>query len=831
MKKHLHHIVVLLAFVLITVFFCGPMFFSGKELRQSDINNWKGMSKEIIDFKEETGEQTMWTNSMFGGMPAYQISAVYAANLVQYIDKVISLGLPTPANYIFLLMAGFYFLLITLKIDYKLSIVGAVAFAFSSYFILFVVTGHNSKAHAVAYMAPVIAGIFMTYRGKLLAGMAITALSLALELYANHLQITYYLMLVVVMLVVAEFYKAVKEKRIAKFVKGSALLGVAAMLAVLSNITNLWATQEYGKYSTRGPSELTSNLEDQTTGLDRSYITDWSFGIDESFTLLIPDFKGGASEPINKNNKDALKEVNSNFRQYVSGFGAYFGEQPFTGGPSYCGAIMVMLFLIGAFVLKGPIKWWLVSATVLSLMLSWGRNLMWFTNFFLDYVPGYDKFRAVTTTIVIAQFAIPLLGVLLLNRMINETNFFQENRKRIMYSMGFVLAITFLIVLSPGSFTDFHTQREVDQIMQSVKDQQNPQQLVDDFFVQVDLAREHIVKSDALRSFLFMLLAAALLWTFLKYRYRKEFLEFGILVLVLFDLFSVDRRYMSAEDFIKKSANAIPFPEREADRMISRDTTSYRVLNLASNIFNDASTAYYHQSIGGYHGAKLKRYKELIDYSLTPEIASITRVLQNQDSTRDRILYSQPVINMLNTKYIIYNPDAPPLRNRGALGNAWFVSDMQFVPNADSEIVAIRNFNPESTAVIDERFRSLFEGFKFTSDSSATIVQTSYKPNNLVYQTSSSSDQLAVFSEIYYDKGWNVTIDGQPASYARADYVLRAMRIPAGQHTIEWRFEPQVIRVGEKIAFTGSLFVLLLCAGAIYASLRNPSTTPPTKGD
>ena len=362
MKKYLPHFLAIIAFLVITMLYFAPLI-GGKELRQSDINNWKGMSKEILDFKEKTGESTYWTNSMFGGMPAYQISAEYGASLIQYADKIISLGLPVPANYVFLLMAGFYFLLITMKVDKKVAILGACAFAFSTYFFLFIVTGHNSKAHAIGYMAPVIAGILMTYRGRLIAGAAVTALALALELYANHLQITYYLMLVVVLYIFFELYLSVKEKRVAGFIKASSFLAVAAVLAVLSNITNLWATQEYGKYSTRGPSELTTDKENQTTGLDRDYITQWSYGVGESLTFLIPNFKGGPSAPIAITNKDALKDVDPNMKQYVTNYGSYFGDQPFTGGPVYVGAIVLLFFIIGLFVVKGPVKWYTFNSS------------------------------------------------------------------------------------------------------------------------------------------------------------------------------------------------------------------------------------------------------------------------------------------------------------------------------------------------------------------------------------------------------------------------------------------------------------------------------------
>ncbi len=821
MKKYLPHIIAIVAFIVITMLFFSPLM-GGKELRQSDINNWKGMSKEILDFKEKTGEQTFWTNSMFGGMPAYQISAEYKANLVQYLDKIVTLGLPLPANYLFLLMAGFYFLLITMKVDNKVAILGSVAYAFSSYFLLFIVTGHNSKAHALGYMAPVIAGIIMTYNGRLLLGSAITALSLALHLYANHLQITYYLMLMVAILVIAELYLSIKEKRISTFIKANAFLAVAAVFALFSNITNLWATQEYGKYSTRGPSELSADKENQTTGLDRDYITQWSYGIGESFTLMIPDFKGGASEPIGRNNKDALNDVDDNYKQYVTNYGAYFGDQPFTGGPSYVGAIVVLIFVIGLFVVKGPVKWWLLIATALSLMLSWGHNFMTFTNLFLDFVPGYDKFRAVTTTLIIAQFTIPLLAVLTVNKMVTEKDFFKKYKKQLMYAMGIVIGFTLLVAISPGSFTSFYSSKEYDQVAQSVKGQPNSEQLLDGFFSAVSAARKHIMVSDTIRSLIFLILAAGLIWTFLRYNYKKEIFIFSLLALIMMDMLTVDKRYISSDDFVKKSANAVPFPRTRANEMILQDTTkSYRVINIGANTFNDASTSYYHQSIGGYHGAKLKRIKELIDYNLEGEISIIKMVMQRPDSASLQVVYGQPALNMLNTKYFILSGDQPPLVNQGALGNAWFVSSVKFVANADSEIAAVHDFDPRTMAVIDNRYKTALDGLNLNNyDSASYIMLTDYKPNHLTYKSSSRAEQLAVFSEIFYDKGWNAYVDGKLTDYVRADYVLRAMRVPGGEHTIEFKFEPAVISVGEKISFAGSLLIILFAGFAAWKEFK-----------
>lgn len=821
MKKYLPHLIAIVSFIVITFLYFSPML-SGKEMKQSDIANWEGMSKEITDFQNKAHESTFWTNSMFGGMPAYQISAVYPFTVIKYVDNIITLGLPTPANYLFLFMLGFYFLLITLGVDKRLSIVGAVGFAFSSYFLIFIGTGHNSKVHAIGYMAPVIAGIIMTFRGKQLLGASITGLALALELYANHLQITYYLMMIVVLLGLVFLYESIIEKKLTYFLKSAALLVVVSALAVASNITNLWATQEYGKYSTRGPSELTNNKENQTSGLDRDYITDWSYGIGETFTLLIPDFKGGASEAIAKNNKEALKNVDSNYRQYVSGFGAYFGDQPFTGGPLYIGAILILLFVIGLFVVKGPLKWWIVASTALSIMLSWGKFFMSFTNFFLDNIPGYDKFRAVTTILVIAELTIPLMAILAVDKMIKEENFFAIYKKKLFLAMGIVIGFVLLVKLSPGTFTNLYTDNEYEQVSASVKGQQNSQQILDEFFVAVSSARTEIVSSDAGRSLILLILAGALIYGFVRYRFKKEFLIYGLLVLIMIDLMGVDRRYVDADSFVKKNANSSPFPESSADLAIKTDPTlSYRVLNIAANTFNDASTSYYHQSIGGYHGAKLKRYKELIDARLTKELSVLKSALQKPDSSFESVMASQSALNMLNTKYIIYNPDAAPYENKGVLGNAWFVSDIKVVPNADAEIAALDNFNPKITAIVDQRFKDQVNQVSSVEDSSASIKLTSYKPNDLVYESNSATDKFAVFSEIYYDKGWNAYIDGKKMDYARVNYVLRGMKIPSGKHQVEWKFEPEVVATGSKLTLAGSVLLILFFLGVVYKEFQS----------
>jgi len=820
MKKYLPHLIAIALFLIITLLYFAPLM-SGKEIQQSDISNWKGMAKELMDFKAKTGEQTFWTNSMFGGMPTYQISAVFAANLIQYLDKIIVDTLPSPSGLVFLYLIGFYFLLITLKIDQRVAIFGALAFAFSSFFILIIEVGHNSQAHAIGYMAPVIAGIIMSYRGRIFLGAAVTGIALALELYSNHLQITYYLMMTAGILVLIELYNAIREKRIGMFGKATAMLLIAAALAVESNITSMWATQEYGKYSTRGPSDLTNDKENKTTGLDKDYITDWSYGIGETFTLLIPNFKGGASEPISKNNKDALKNVDSNFRQNIASQSAYFGDQPFVGGTSYAGAIVCMLFLLGLFIVKGPMKWWLAAASLLSVMLAWGRNFMSLTNVFIDHAPGYDKFRTVSMMLVVAEFCMPLLAAIVLDKMLKESDFFTRNKKKVNYVLIGILGVSLLILVSPGMFTSFYTQQEYDQVVQSVKGQNIPQDTIDSFFVSLSAARKSILEADALRTFFMLILGGALVWTFVRYRYDQKYFVYGMILVVMIDLVPVARRYLNNDSFSRKKPDSAAWPMTQADQYILQDTTkSFRVLNIAVNTFNDASTSYYHQSIGGYHGAKLKRYKELIDYNLIQELTTIRTAMSQQDSTFPQKLVSQPALNMLNTKYVIYNGEAAPVINHGALGNAWFANEIRYVPNADSEIAAVNQFDPKNTVIVDQKFKEVFNGFNPSSDSAASIRLTDYKPNHLTYSSSASSDQLAVFSEIYYDKGWNAYIDGKLSSYARADYVLRAMKIPAGNHVVEFKFEPQVVATGEKISLASSALLLLMAIGFGWMEFR-----------
>lgn len=818
----------IIIFIALSIFYLSPLM-EGKKLKQGDIVNHQGMSKEISDFRNATGDEALWTNRMFGGMPAFQISVLYKTNFISYIDKAIKLWLPHPAGLIFLYLLGFYILLLTLGVDKRLSIVGAIAFAFSSYFFIIIEAGHNSKANAIGYMAPVIAGILLCFRGKYILGGIITLLFLALEINANHIQITYYLMMMVLILGIIELIYALKEKQLKPFFKAVGVMFVALFIAFGANIGNLWTTYEYGKYSTRGKSELTSDKANKTTGLDRDYATDWSYGIPETFSLLIPNIQGGESSYIN-NDKDALKKVDPKYKEAVAGMSKYWGEQPFTSGPVYAGAIVVFLFMLGLFLVKGRMKWFLLITTVLSILLAWGKHFMPLTDFFFDFIPGYNKFRAVSMIMVIAEFTIPLLAILALKEIFEKPEIIKEKIKYFYISLSLTAGIALLFWLTPSTFFSFVTENETKEINQQMNTylQQSPESEVqikeffDNIIPNLEIARITIFKSDAIRSFLFIVLGALVVWVYSRKWINKTIFVLSLAGLITLDMFIVNKRYLNNDNFVSKTKMKSTFAPSKADELILKDKElNYRVLNL-NNPFNDALTSYYHNSIGGYHGAKLKKYQELIEMRLSEEIKKLISAFSSKTldtafvSTFERI----PVLNMLNTKYIIYNPEAIPIINDNALGNAWFVDQYKLVANADSEIVALKNFNPEEMVIIDKRFENMVSSYKNPKDTASSINLVSYEPNKLEYRTKTTKEQLAVFSEIYYDKGWNVFVDGKKLPYFRANYVLRAMLIPAGDHTLVWKFEPASYYTGEKISLAFNIFFILIILGGIYMEVK-----------
>jgi len=802
-RKYLPYLVALLIFIGITLIYFSPLL-EGKRIQQSDIMQFKGASKEIADYRKATGKEPLWTNSMFGGMPAYQISVIYKGNIFGYLDTILGLGLPHPANLVFLYFLGFFILLLVMKVDPWLSIAGAIAFAFSSYFFIIIDAGHNSKAHAIAYMAPVIAGIILTLRKQYIWGGILTAIALTLEIKANHPQITYYLLLLVFILGLFELVSSVIEKRFPGFLRSLGILIVAALFAVLTNITSLWATWEYGKYTIRGKSELTVNRENKTSGLDKDYATRWSYGIGETMTLLIPDFYGGSSSARLSENSEVVKALKQNnvsqnqIRQFISYPLPlhYWGDQPGTSGPVYVGAIIVFLFILGLIIVKGPVKWWLLTATLLSVMLSWGHNFMMLTDFFMDFVPGYNKFRAVSMTLVIAEFTMPLLAILALKELFDPGQNKKKLFRSIQIALGISAGLALLFILIPGLFLSFtgpndpliqESYKFPDWLMQAVRDE-----------------RARLVRMDALRSLIYMVLAAALSWALLYSKLKKIYISFILAALILADMYVINKRYLNNDSLTTKSKVEKPFVASAADAEILKDSDpDFRVLNLSVDAFNDASTSWFHKSIGGYHGAKLRRYQEVIEQQISKN--------------------NMAVWNMLNTKYVITpGENRAPMaqRNYDALGHAWFVEGVKIVDNADQEMAALSSFNPADTAIVDERFQSFLREYTPGRETGSLIELKSYTPNRLEYQYTARKNSLAVFSEIYYPKGWNAYVDGAPTPHFRVNYILRGMVLPAGKHTVVFSFEPRVYALGETVSLTSSLVLLALILGLVFLELR-----------
>jgi hypothetical protein len=803
-KSVLPHLLVVVVFMILTIVYFNPLL-AGKAISQGDVERFKGMSKEIVDYRAKYDKEPLWTNGMFSGMPAYQISVVYPSNLVRPLIKITSLGIPHPACIIFLCMLGFYLLLLTLKVDKILAAAGAIGFALSSYFIILIEAGHNPKGYAIAYMAPVIMGILMTYRGRMWTGSAILGISLSLELASNHLQITYYLAMLSGVVVLGELVNALIKKQLSNFVKSSGMLLVAAILAVLPNITNLIVTQEYGKYTIRGGSELSDNKENKTSGLDLDYATQWSYGIGETFTLMIPNFKGGESKAIGDNEK-ALADVNPEMRQYVGqSTDQYWGDQPFTSGPVYIGALICFLFVLGMLILKDNLKWYLLAASILAIMLSWGKNYMGLTNFFMDYLPGYNKFRAVSMTLVIVEFTMPIIAILGVREIVLNPSILKEKRNSFYIALAATAGLCLLFYIMPTTFQDFFKEGEYENVSAQIKKSGASAEQIQQFMGGMETARMSIFKADAMRSFWFIILGAGLLFAYSVKAFNKNYLYAGLGLLILIDLWAVDKRYLNEKNFVSKSSMETPYLPSAADEQILKDPDPhYRVMNASLSPFQDASTSYFHKSIGGYHGAKLRRYQDLYERQISKN--------------------NMQVLNMLNAKYfIIQNQQTnEPMaqRNPGALGNAWFVKQLKWVANPDSEINALSNFDPASTAIIDQKWEKEVSEKSFSYDSTASISLKSYKADELVYATRASSAQMTVFSEIFYPLGWNAYVDGKLTPHFGVNYVLRAMIVPAGQHEVVFKFEPESYYKGEKIAMAGSILLFLFVIGGVWMQSR-----------
>ena len=813
--KYWAYIIAILAFAVISWVYFYPVM-QGKRVKQHDMEMHKGMAQELTQYRESTGETALWTNSAFSGMPAWNITAPQKTNLFQYVHKVLSIGLPSPLGSVFISMLGFFILLLVLDVGVWVSALGAIAYGFTSYLYIIIGAGHNAKAVAMAYMAPVIAGVLLTYKGKYLWGLVLTAIAASLELYANHLQITYYLILILVVIVIAEFISDIRQKKLLHFVKASLMLVLVAVISVLTFSTKLYANYEFGKETTRGKPVLVSNESNQTKGLERDYITQWSYGKGETWSLMIPNAKGGASAYIGKQNP-VLDKADRQFKDSIAQSNAYWGDQPGTSGPVYVGAIVVFLFVLGALTVKGKLKWALLIATVLSILLSWGKNFMGFTNFFLDYIPGYDKFRAVSMTLVIAEVTMPLLGFLGLAEMVKSPENAKKNMTKFFIALGITAGFCLLFYLLPKTFFNFLSQEEAKQFaaMSAGKDGA----VYGMFATQLEDVRVAIFRKDALRSLIFIVLAAVPLFLYVKGK-LKAIPAFVILAaLIIVDMFPIDKRYLNDDNFIDKAKFDKPFVASPANQYILNDKTlDFRVADITRDMFNDASTCYFHKSIGGYSGAKLRRYQDVITKYLGPELNQLRSVKTAQDMAL--LLEQQEVLNMLNTKYIIFNPQSQPFENPFAYGNAWMVNDIQIANTPNEEFNALATTDLHRTAIIGKEFEQQVTGYRPQS-AEGSITLTDYKPNQLTYNFSANENKLVVFSEIWTSKGWTMWIDGQESPLLRANYLLRAAMVPAGQHEIVMRYEPKIWKVGGIVSLVSSLALILFAIGAVIYTIAS----------
>ena len=815
-----HYIIAILAFAVISWVYFYPVM-QGKRVKQHDMEMHKGMAQELTQYRESTGETALWTNSAFSGMPAWNISAPQKTNLFQYVHKVLSIGLPSPLGSVFISMLGFFILLLVLDVGVWVSALGAIAYGFTSYLYIIIGAGHNAKAVAMAYMAPVIAGVLLTYKGKYLWGLVLTAIAASLELYANHLQITYYLILILVVIVIAEFISDIRQKKLLHFVKASLMLVLVAVISVLTFSTKLYANYEFGKETTRGKPVLTSNESNQTQGLDRDYITQWSYGKGETWSLMIPNAKGGASAYIGKQNP-VLEKADRQFKDSIAQSNAYWGDQPGTSGPVYVGAIVVFLFVLGALTVKGKLKWALLIATVLSILLSWGKNFMGFTNFFPDYIPGYDKFRAVSMTLVIAEVTMPLLGFLGLAEIVKSPENAKKNMTKFFIALGVTAGFCLLFYLMPKTFFNFLSQEEAKQFasMSAGKDGA----IYAQFASQLEDVRVAIFRKDALRSLIFIILAAVPLFLYVKGK-LKAVPAFAVLAaLILVDMFPIDKRYLNNDNFIDKAKFDKPFVAAPANQYILNDKAlSYRVADITRDMFNDASTCYFHKSIGGYSGAKLRRYQDVITQYLGPGLNRLRSAKTAEDMARQ--LAQQEVLNMLNTKYIIFNPQSQPFENPFAYGNAWMVNDVQIANTPNDEFNALATSDLHRTAIIGKEFEQEVASYRPQAED-GSITLTDYKPNQLTYSFSANENKLVVFSEIWTSKGWTMRIDGQESPLLRANYLLRAAMVPAGQHEIVMRYEPKIWKVGGIVSLVSSLAIILFAVATIVLALVKKKEKP-----
>ncbi len=875
LKSILPHAIALGILLIISAVYFYPALM-GYSLKTNDIKQHKGMSKEIVDYRQEFNEEPLWTNAMFSGMPATQISVVYSSNLMDYVYDVISLGLPRPVSTLWIYFLGFYILLMCLKIDPWIAVIGAIAFGFSSYFIVILEAGHMSKANAIGFMAPTIGGIWLLLQGKYLKGAILTALFLSLELWCNHIQISYYMFFIVGAIVLGETIRLANKKDFFAILKSGSMIAAMLGIAVMVNLPLLWGTYEYGKYTTRGKSELTipspgTDNKDRTDGLDRSYVTQWSYGKGETFTFFIPNAKGGGSgslaQYVDEHNIETTPTLD--FLLQNMGANTYWGDQPGTSGPVYIGAILILLALLSLYYVRQWTTYALLFVTIITVMLSWGSNMMWFTDLFLDNFPGYNKFRAVTMILVVAELCIPLMGVLFLKQLYEKREEIKNDLKGFYIVGGIVLVLSLLFLAAPKSFFDFQSAYEKESFSVAniennpeIPAEQKPQ--IINFYKETVPALEEmrvsIFRKDLGRSLFFVIAAGLLIFLFINQKTNKQVLFGGIALLVLIDMAGVSMRMLSNEkeggDFVswvENSDDQFPYTAFQGDLDIlnmekaknpaieeaitkalneasaaseeglskqQKQAIEFGVLNkmthfrvfCVSNPFNEARTSYFHKSLGGYHGAKLKRYQELIEFHLGRNNAAVLDML----NTTYYIQLQNDNFGNINGSMIQPSPTA--------LGNAWIVNDIKYVPNADEEITALgeeAGFDPANTAIVDKRYLDL-AGSPIKRDSTATISLVSYAPNNLVYSFKGGSEQVVLFSEIFYELGWQAYIDNNPVEHFRANYVLRGLRLPAGEHEIVFKYELASYKTGSTLSLIGSIIVIAGVLFLLYATFKKP---------
>lgn len=813
MKSHrnLWALLPVVLFIVLSFVYFSPDVIEGKILFQHDTQQGLAIGHEAQVYAQESGETPRWTGSLFSGMPTFQISPSYSSNApLKALQHVYNLWLVSPVSLVFIMMLGFYILLLTLNVRWYLAAFGAIAYAFSSYFFIIIAAGHIWKFITLAYIPPTIAGVILAYRGKYLLGGALAALFGALQIMSNHVQMSYYFLFVICAVVVAYGVEHYRSHTMPRFFKATGVLVVAALLAVGANASNLYHTYKYSKESMRGGhTELTSPDADKSkpagNGLDKEYITQWSYGKMETLTLLIPDSKGGASGPLAENER-AVKAADPQLRPYLSQVDRYWGDQPFTAGPVYVGALIFFLFVLGCFIVRTPLKWALLVVTLLTIMLSWGKNMMWLTDWFIDYFPMYNRFRTVSSILVVAEFCMPLLAVLALKKIFDDPSILSREKRWFYLSGGIVAGIALLAALFPTMFDSFLKDYELEAAGQPG---------YAELFAGIAEARKAVFTADAWRSFIIVALGFAVLWLLRQKKLTPTVAMIALVVILVGDMYPVNKRYLNSKNFETPARKTNPFPMTDADRYILQDKDmNYRVLNAAAgetlaSAFSEPRTSYYHKSIGGYHAAKLRRYQDLID--------------------RQLVNANPAVLNMLNTRYIIQPLEdgrETVVRNPGALGNAWFVSEVKWVDNADAEMAAITDFDPSHTAVADRRFAREIGDKVVPPAVGDTIYETGYKPDELTYRYRSQQGGLAVFSEIYFPWGWQVTVDGKPVDMARVNYVLRAVNLPAGEHEVIFRFDPPSVHTTEAIAYVSLFLILAAFVGTGFVAWKRRKSVP-----